>query len=440
MPFDDDPQQALSLAWYAQRTPVYTGGHAVELLKGGQTLFPAMVKAIDAARHEVWMAMYLVSPVGQPALVLKALRRAAQRGVQVRLVIDGVGCADTDPETWRDLSADGVQLVMYRPVRGWWSLLTEPRDWRRMHLKLCAIDDRVGFVGGINLIDDLHDLVHGWSQQPRLDYALGVQGPVVLPIQHTIRAFWMRAQFGHDWRDDLLSWVRQPQRLRRLQAAWQQARLKLSPAEQQSLAHHAHSRAPVRVAFVMRDNLRQRNTIERAARQAIEQARSTVDLVCPYFYPGRVLRKALVRAAQRGVRVRLLLQGKPDYVMAALAARVLYAELQQHGVRVFEYQAALLHAKVICVDGEWCSVGSSNFDPLSLQMNLEANLLVKDRALTQRLSALVQTDFAASQEVPVQARGAAPWWIRPVRALISWTARTYLRLGGVRWRQRQRKA
>ena len=435
MAFDDDPQQALSLAWYAQRTPVYTGGNSVQLLQGGRSLFPAMVAAIDDARHEVWLAMYLVSAVGQPALVLKALRRAARRGVQVRLVVDGVGCSDTDPEAWRDLSADGVQLVMYRPVKGWWSLLTEPRDWRRMHLKLCVVDDRVGFVGGINLIDDLHDLAHGWSQHPRLDYALGVQGPAVLPIQHTIRAFWMRAQFGHDWRDDLLGWLRQPQRLQRLQTAWQQARLKLSPAEQSTLAHHAHSRQPVRVAFVMRDNLRQRSTIERAVRQAIEQARSTVDLVCPYFYPGRVLRKALVRAAQRGVKVRLLLQGKPDYLLAALAARVLYAELQQHGVRVFEYQAALLHAKVICVDGEWCSVGSSNFDPLSLQMNLEANLLVKDRAVALHLTKHLQADFAASMEAPRQHPDAAPWWARPLRATISWTARTYLRLGGVRWRR-----
>jgi cardiolipin synthase len=437
MPFDDDPQQALSLAWYAQRAPVYTGGNVVRLLKGGRALFPDMVAAIDAAEREVWMACYLVSSVGQPALVLKALRRAAQRGVQVRLVVDGVGSADTDREAWSDLSADGVQLVVYRPVHGWWSLLTEPRQWRRMHLKLCVVDDRVGFVGGINLIDDLHDLTHGWGQHPRLDYALAVEGPAVLPIEHTIRAFWSRAQFGHDWRDDLVSWARQPKRLRRLKAAWQQARLKLSPSEQTSLAHHAHSRQPVRVAFVMRDNLRQRRTIEHAVRQAIEQARSTVDLVCPYFYPGRVLRKALVRAAQRGVRVRLLLQGKPDYVMAALAARVLYAELQQHGVRVFEYQAALLHAKVICVDGEWCSVGSSNFDPLSLQMNLEANLLVKDRAVAQQLTAQLQTDFAASTEAPRHSAQNAPWWARPLRAVISWTARTYLRLGGVRWRKRR---
>ncbi|MEY4429828.1 MAG: hypothetical protein RLZZ182_2517 [Pseudomonadota bacterium] len=437
MPFDDDPQQALRLAWYAQRTPVYTGGNAVHLHKGGRQLFPAMVQAIDAARHEVWMAMYLVSSVGQPALVLRALRRAAQRGVQVRLVVDGVGSGDTDREAWRDLAADGVQLVMYRPVRGWWSLLTEPRDWRRMHLKLCAIDDEVGFVGGINLIDDHHDLVHGWSQHPRLDYALQVRGPVVLPVEHTIRAFWTRAQLGRDWRDDLLSWMKQPQRWRRLQTAWQQARLKLSPAEQSTLAHHAHARQPVRVAFVMRDNLRQRSTIERAARQAIDQARSSIDLACPYFYPGRVLRHALVRAAQRGVKVRLLLQGKPDYILAALAARVLYGELQQHGVRVFEYQAALLHAKVICVDGEWCSVGSSNFDPLSLQMNLEANLLVKDRGMAQQLTAALQTDFQASLEAPRHAAGDAPWWSRPARALISWTARTYLRLGGVRWRKRR---
>ncbi|HRH30036.1 MAG TPA: cardiolipin synthase ClsB [Aquabacterium sp.] len=436
MPFDDDPEQALSLAWYAQRRPVFAGGHQVRLLKGGQQLFPAMVKAIDEAQHSVWLANYMVSPLGLPETVLQALSRAAERGVSVRMVIDGVGSHDAPGTTWSDLISDGVELVIYRPVRGWLSLLLDTRDWRRMHLKLCTVDDLHAFVGGINLIDDHHDLAHGWSTHPRLDYAVQFNGPALLPVLHTIRAMWTRATLGRDWRDDLSDWVKEPGRLTRLRALWQQARLKLPAQEQRQLAAWAKAPTAMRAAFVVRDNIRQRRTIERATLQALQQARYRIDLVCPYFYPGRVMRRALTQAASRGVKVRLLLQGKPDYALAALAARVLYAEFQTHGVRVFEYQPALLHAKVICVDEEWTSIGSSNLDPLSLQMNLEANLIVKDRGFAQTVSQSLQQDFADSLEISRHQVQQPRWWTRPVRSVFSWTARAYLKLGGVARRRR----
>ena len=120
----------------------------------------------------------------------------------------------------------------------------------------------------------------------------------------------------------------------------------------------------------------------------------------------------------------------------ALAARVLYAEFQTHGVRVFEYQPALLHAKVICVDEEWTSIGSSNLDPLSLQMNLEANLIVKDRGFAQTVSQSLQQDFADSLEISRHQVQQPRWWTRPVRSVFSWTARAYLKLGGVARRRR----
>jgi cardiolipin synthase len=440
VPFADDPEQALSLAWYAQRKPVYTGGNQVQLLRGGQALFPALIKAFEGAKQSIWLANYMVQPEGMPARVLQVLAEAAQRGVSVHMVIDGVGSHETPPKVWEQLANAGVALQIYRPVRHWWHLLTSTRDWRRMHIKLCVVDQDLAFVGGINLIDDLLDQAHGWQAKPRLDYAVQFTGPATLPALHTIRALWTRASLGRDWRDDMVEWIKVPGRLARLRGVWQQARLKLSPTEQEQLAFHAQARVPMRAAFVMRDNLRQRRTIEATTLQAIRQARYRIDLVCPYFYPGRVFRRALCRAAASGVKVRLLLQGKPDYAMAALAARVLYAELQRHGVRIFEYQPAFLHAKVMCVDEEWCSVGSSNLDPFSLQMNLEANLLVKDRPFAQTLAKALQQDFADSVEIVGDRDRLAPWWARPARALISWTARTYLRLGGARRSHKRARA
>ncbi len=418
------------LAWYAQRKPVYTGGNEVRLLRGGDELFPALRDRIDRARRSVWMAFYMLAPPGQAGQVLQALMRAARRGVHVHMVVDGLGSRDAPDALWDDLRLSGIQLELYRPIRRWWGLL-DAGQWRRMHAKLCVVDQNVAYVGGINLIDDRFDLAHGWSEHPRLDYAVEVQGPSVTPVLHTIRALWTRARVGRDWRDDLAHWGRGPHKLSVLRKLWQHARLKLPPSDQGRIRSGLLSHQPMRAAFVLRDNLRQRRTIERAALSTIEQARQRIDIVTPYFYPRRAIRLALRRAAARGVQVRLLLQGKVDYRIAGIAARVLYAELQRDGVQIHEYQAAFLHAKVLVVDDDWATVGSSNLDPLSLVLNLEANLIVRDRGFVQTLSSNLAQDFALSRQVsPQDTAGSSRWRRRLGRAIVSWLAKTYLRLAG----------
>ena len=431
---ESDLQALAGLTWYAQRKAVFTGGNQVRLLKGGQDLFPALRDHIDGAVESVWLALYIVSPLGQSGAVLQALMRAARRGVAVHVVVDGLGSREAPKSLWDDLERAGVKLAIYRPSRGLGSLLLDATQWRRMHLKIGVVDQGHAFIGGINLIDDRYDLNHGWSDQPRLDYALHAQGPVVMPMLHTVRAIWTRAQFGRDWRDDLIQWAQDPNRLRRLRQLKdlvQQARLKLTPPEFGRMAQAVQVPQPMRCAFVMRDNLRQRRTIERAALQAIQQARQRIDIVTPYFYPHRAIRKALTHAAASGVQVRLLLQGKLDYRIAGVAAQVLYHDLQRNGVRIFEYQPAFLHAKVLCVDDEWATVGSSNLDPLSLVLNLEGNLIVRDRGFVRTLSASLNEDFALSREVPVPAGNGAPGWVaRLRRSAVAWLAKTYLRLAG----------
>jgi cardiolipin synthase len=426
----NDDRSLAGLAWYAQRKPVFTGGNTVDLLRGGAQLFPAVHEALDQARHTVWMAWYMVSAEGQSGRVLQAIRQAARRGVRVHMVVDGVGSHDVPKALWDELSAAGVQLTMYRPFHKLWGLF-DASQWRRMHMKLCVIDETVGFVGGINLIDDRFDLDHGWSELPRLDYAVRVTGPVVTPMLHTIRAIWTRAQFGRDWRDDVGTWLQDPHKVKRVKKLVQQARLRLTPNEVGKVAKAAATMQPMRTAFVMRDNLRQRRTIEQSALQAMSQARERIDIVTPYFYPRRPVRLALRHAAGRGVRVRLLLQGKVDHVLAGIVAKVLYWELQHHGVRIFEYQPAFLHAKVLCVDDEWATVGSSNLDPLSLVMNLEANLIVKDRGFVRTLTAAINQDFAQSLEVPRLQRKAASAWNKGLgHKVVAGFAKVYLWLAG----------
>lgn len=428
LPEDRSVQALRGLAWYGQRKPTFTGGNEVTLLRGATEQFPALCASIDQATSSVWMATYLVSNIGHSQSVLQALMRAAQRGIDVNFVVDGLGSRDAPASLWRGLQASGVKLVMYRPVHGLWSLL-DASQYRRMHMKLCVVDDEVGYVGGINLIDDHFDLAQGWSNHPRLDYALQVKGACVMPVAHTIKAMWTRASVGRDWRDDIVQWMADNHGVHRLRTLWRKARFRPTAEEQQQLSATANT--AMRCAFVLRDNLLQRRTIERAALQAIQHARTRVDIVTPYFYPARALRHALRNAAKRGVTVRLLLQGKVDYKIAAIAARVLYHELQQYGVRIFEYQPALLHAKVLCVDDEWATVGSSNLDPLSLVLNLEANLIVRDRGFVRTLSAALAIDFADSTEIPPPLAQQRSWVSRARRSTVAWMAKTYLRLAGV---------
>jgi cardiolipin synthase len=188
----------------------------------------------------------------------------------------------------------------------------------------------------------------------------------------------------------------------------------------------------VRSAFVVRDNFRQRRTIERTYIHAIQNASDSIWIVSPYFYPGGDFRKTLCAAAQRGVSVHLLLQGKVDYRLAALAARVLYGELLRRGVRVHEYTPAFLHAKVMVVDDRWATVGSSNIDPLSLLLNLESNLVVEDGQFATGLRMEVENAVRSSHEVHAEEVLHEHGWIRLLRrALVAWCAYVYLRLAGV---------
>ncbi|MFZ5521041.1 MAG: cardiolipin synthase ClsB [Pseudomonadota bacterium] len=422
------PGWARHLAWYVHPRPLFLGGNQVTLLRGGDALFPSMCQAIAAARHEVWVASYIVHDDHVAGCVTRAMEDAVRRGVKVHLVADGFGSVHTAAGLLRRLQAAGVAVAIFRPLRRWWSWL-RPGSLRRLHMKLCVVDGQVGFVGGINLISDLIDLRHGPSDRPRLDYAVQVSGPVVAPIEQTVKAMWSRAVFGRDWRQELADVLSHPGRWRRLTGLAR--RLRMGPglrASRTPRAPAADADVPVRAAFVVRDNLRQRRTIERSYIEAIAQARQRIDIVCPYFYPGSLFRRALRSAAQRGVRVRLLLQGKVDYRIAALAARVLYGELLQSGVRVFEYTPAFLHAKVAVADDDWATVGSSNIDPLSLLVNLEANLVVRDAAFVRQLSAELERDFAAAREV-VQPLGG--WSGRLLRGAVAWAAHLYLRVAGI---------
>lgn len=412
--------------WSLASRPVYTGGNAVALLRGGDALFPAMQAAIAQAQREVWLASYIFHDDEAGLAMVQALAQAAQRGVRVRVVIDGFGSNRSVARLQALLVDAGVALTVFRPLDRWTHWL-QPGQLRRLHMKLCVVDGMQGFVGGINIIDDRVDLHHGRTEAPRLDFAAAVRGPAAAAMVQAVRAVWSRAALGSEWRQEAQAVLNAPQPLRRLRAVLQQVRMPRRRRRQPDLRHLA----PMRAAFVVRDNLRQRRIIEHSYIAAIEGAHQRVWVVTPYFYPGQSFRRALCAAASRGVDVRLMLQGKLDYRLAGLAARVLYHELVHHGVKIYEYTPAYLHAKVALVDDEWATVGSSNIDPLSLLLNLEANLVVRDGGFVADLAQVLTTAWGECRTIgaaDLPLKGLVGWL---GRALVAWLAYVYLRVGGV---------
>ncbi len=402
----------------------FSGGNQVAVLQGGRQLFPAMIEAIAHARHEVWAASYIFEDNPSVTAVIDALCGAAQRGVQVRLLVDGFGCNATLPALSGRCLQAGVSLAVFRPLQGWWSWL-QPIQLRRMHKKLCVVDDKVAFVGGINLIDDCFDQRHGWSEQPRLDFAVSLHGPIVGSVRSVVRALWTRAWLGNEFREEVSAMSQEAHPLGRLRRLIRRLRMPVRA----SAVRLATSHIPMRAAFIVRDNLRQRRTIERHYIAAIRQAQERIDLMSPYFYPGRAFRRALRQAASRGVKVRVVLQGKIDFPIAHLAARMLYDEMHAKGVQIFEYQPAFLHAKIALVDAHWATVGSSNIDPLSLLLNLEANVIVHDASFNAELACYFDAAVVNSREVGP--RDSRYFWFRPwQQAAVAWCVRLYLRVAG----------
>jgi cardiolipin synthase len=369
----------------------------ITLLEGSREFFPALVQAMDGARHEIHLETYIFDFNGSAADVAQALERAALRGVPTCVVVDGVGTPHV-PLAWQQrLAQAGVQWQTFEPVAPLGLLV--PSRWRRLHRKLCVVDGEVAFCGGINVLDDFFDRDDKATLiEPRLDFAVRLKGPLVADVRHTMRQLWWRIQAVRDWRESKLS------------AAVDA--LKEVATDRQRLTTG-------RWRLVLRDNLRHRTRIERHYLHALGRARNEVWIANAYFYPGARLRRALLAAAQRGVRITILVQGHYDHVVPYRAARHLYGPLLAAGVCIFEYHASFMHAKVAVIDAQWVTVGSSNLDPLSLLLAREANVVARDpelaRVLKLRLSQVLEAGARQVRAVDHAHRG----WVESALDAIS---------------------
>jgi cardiolipin synthase len=369
--------------------PVVYAGNRVRLLVNGEQYFPQLLAAIDGARQSIHLETYIFADDNIGRRVAAALAAAAGRGVAVRVLIDGYGGGEHARKLARELAVHGVDARIYRPER-WWRL--ERKLLRRLHRKIAVFDDALAFVGGINIIDD-HNVPEGERGRlgPRFDFAVRCEGPIVAAVALAIKRLW--------WTISLVDPRRSSGRVPMM-------------SMQRQLAAFPDG---VAASLLLRDNLRHRRAIERAYLATIERAREDILIANAYFLPGGRFRAALRDAAARGVRVRLLLQGRVEYAIQHFAQRALYGQLLDGGIEIFEYVPSYLHAKVAVIDDQWATVGSSNIDPYSLLLAREANVVVYDATFGRQLRDVLENAIAADA-IQVKAQDyARRSWIAKVR-------------------------
>jgi cardiolipin synthase len=343
-------------------------GNRLTLLKSGVEYFPALEAAIDEAQHTVHLETYIFADDSAGRRIAGALLAAASRGVRIDVIVDGFGSKRFLGTLSDVLAAGDVRVLVFRADIYPWNF--GRHRLRRMHRKLAVIDSSVAFVGGINIIDDMHT---PGQTPPRFDYAVRVQGPILEDVHEQAEQLWTLTA----WANLRQEWAFGP-----------------SLTSRRDVAEQGFQRA----AFLARDNFRHRSDIEDAYLEAIEAAEEEILIASAYFFPGRRFRRALTQAAARGVRVVLLLQGRVEYVLLHYASRALYGALLDAGVEIQEYTRSFLHAKVAVIDGQWATVGSSNIDPFSLLLGREANIVADDRRFAQELRESLQKAMAEGAE------------------------------------------
>lgn len=377
----------------------WRAGNRFQLLIDGQRFFPRLLAAIETAREQVELELYLVENGQCAERLIGSLCAAARRGVAVRCLFDAFGSQRLGSRARERLRQAGVQLRWYNPL-GWGHGL---RNLYRDHRKLLLVDRQLAWVGGTGATDDFWLPAAASSRWHEL--MVEVDGPLVADWQTLFERQWDACVDDCAWRPHV-----------------------------QPLAHlPPRPLAGIGLGRVAYADSRQHRDIVHSLLRNLGHARTRIWLATPYFLPSWRVRKALRKAAQRGVEVRLLLTGRlTDHGPVRFAGQRYYPRLLRSGVRIFEYQPRFLHLKAVLVD-DWVSIGSCNFDHWTLRFNLEANLEALDPELSAALAASFEDDFALSREITLDDWLARPLAMRISQRLWGWLDRLVVNLLD-RWR------
>jgi len=351
------------------------GTHRVALLKDGGQTFAAMLEAIAAARSTICLETYILVSDRTGTLFAEALAERARAGVEVSVLYDAWG-SSVSADYLARLHAAGVRTLAYHPIR-FTSREALGRLVRRDHRKALVVDSRVGFTGGINISDAyaaVEDGGKGWR-----DTHIRLEGPAALELEYFFRTTWQRARGA--------------------------------PLDERRYGGDGRRADPL-VSVASSHLRRARTSIRDAYRDAIGSAKERVWITNAYFLPQIRLIRELTEAAKRGVDVRVMVGGTTDVRAVLYASRSIYDHLLAAGVRMFEWEGRVLHAKTAVVDGRWATVGSSNLDAQSLRYNLEINAILRDAGFAAAMERMFEEDLVFCREVVTEGWGRRSVWVR----------------------------
>ncbi len=361
--------------------PAILQGNSVTALNNGKEIFPAMLEAIRSAKKTVTFETYIYwsGEIGNE--FANALTERARSGVAVRMLIDWVGSAKMEDALLQQMKDAGVEIVRYRPLK-WYNL---GRMNNRTHRKLLVVDGQIAFTGGVGIADNWE----GDAQDPEhwRDLHFRIEGPTVAQMQAAFNDNWIKTTGemlnGEEYFPDLKSVG--------------------NKAAHVFVASPAGGAESMHLMYLI----------------SIAAAERSIDLQAAYFVPDPLAIEALIAARDRGVRIRVIVPGKHiDSDVVRIASKSQWGQLLKSGIEIYEYQPTMFHNKMLIVDTELVSVGSTNFDMRSFQLNDEANLNIYDHEFAQEMTALFEADLQATHKYSYEQWAARPWREKLMEAVV----------------------
>lgn len=354
----DDPQFALEMD--AMLGPDMLDGNSITVLQNGDEIFPSMLEAIRGATRSITFETYIYWSGDIGNAFADALKERRKAGIPIHVMLDWAGSAKMEETLLDELVDAGIQVERYHPLR-WYSL---SRLNNRTHRKLLVVDGRIGFTGGVGIADQWSG--HAQDSDHWRDLHFRVEGPVVAQMQAGFMDNWIKST----------------------------GRVLHSDVYYPTLAAAGHDRMHLFVSSPAGGN----SSMHLMYLLAVAAARKSIDLQAAYFIPDPIMVEALIAARERGARIRLLVPDRHiDSQLVRMASRRTWGQLLAAGVEIYEYEKTMMHNKLLILDGLLVSVGSTNFDMRSFNLNDEASLNIHSAAFGQQMTAVMEADLKGAK-------------------------------------------